>query len=107
MMLCYHTSVGLVKAAKLQMRVRFVRIVIIFFGVLVPTRLSLTKSRLNTGAYCINYTGKILLFFPKCATVRLICASVEIPGDKDIMNPNLDFGGHIPDSWCQVHKGAP
>ena len=77
------------------------------FKPLVPTRLSLTKTRLNAGAYCINYTGKILLFSPKCATLRFICASVWIPGDNDIMNPNLDFGGHIPDSWHQVHKGTP
>lgn len=50
---------------------------------------------------------KILLFFPKCATLRLICASVEIWGDNNIMIENLDFGGNIPDSWCQVHKGTP
>lgn len=35
MTLYYHTSVGLVKEGKLQMRVRFVCIAIIFFGVLV------------------------------------------------------------------------
>ena len=35
MMLCYHTGVGLVKKGELQMRVRFVCFVIIFFGVSV------------------------------------------------------------------------
>ena len=35
MTLCYHTSVDLVKEGELQMRVRFVCFVIIFFGVLV------------------------------------------------------------------------
>lgn len=35
MTLCYHTSVDLVKESELQMRVRFVCFVIIFFGALV------------------------------------------------------------------------
>ena len=62
------------------------------------------KTKLNVGAYCINYTGKILLFFAKYATLRLICASVRIRGGCNIMNGNLDFGKYIPDLWCEVYK---
>lgn len=48
--------------------------------------------------------GKILLFFAKCATLRLICAGVGISGDNDIMNKNFDFGRYIPDLWRAVYK---
>ena len=78
----------------------------------VPTRLSPMKTRLNADdrptdiKSTVNYR-KILRFFTECATLRGICASMEIPGDNNIMPPNLDFGRHIPDSWRQVHKGAP
>ncbi len=48
--------------------------------------------------------GKILLFFAKCATLRLICARVGISRDNDIMNKNFDFGRYISDLRREVYK---
>ena len=62
------------------------------------------KTKLNAGVRCINYIGKILLFFAECATLRFIHASVRIRGGFNIMNENLDFGKYIPDLWCEVYK---
>ena len=69
---------------------------------LAPTRLSLTKTRLNAGVRCINYMGKILLFFAKCATLGPICASAKIPGGNDMIDKNPKPARHIPDLWCEV-----
>ena len=71
---------------------------------LAPIRLSLTKTRLNAGVPCINYMGKILLFFDECATLTLIRASVGSPRGNNVMNKNLDFGRYIPDLWREVYK---
>ena len=69
-----------------------------------PTRLSPTKTRLNAGARCINYIGKILLFFAKCATLGFIGTGVGISEDNDIINKNFDFGRYIPGLRREVYK---
>lgn len=63
-----------------------------------------SSQRLNTGVRYINYMGKLLLFFAKCATLRPICASAKIPVDNDMIDKNSKPDRHIPDLRREVFK---